>query len=314
MDSEKREWQGMLYMQGLLNHLAPFFSAFVSVIKTFRIFDALDILLVAYLVYKGILLARETRAGQLVKGILVLIAAYFVSYILQLKTINWLFVNVFQFGLLAVVIVFQPEIRRALETMGRSRISSKINLFGSHIDSSEEKEEKMSACIDVIANAAVVLSGNKTGALMVIERETKLGEIIKTGTVIDSQMSVELIGNIFFPNTPLHDGAMIIRDCRLYAAGCFLPLSQNNEISKQLGTRHRAALGISEVSDAVVVVVSEETGKISVAKNGVLTRNYDRETLCRYLKKELITDSEKTVPTEEINKKLKFRKKKDKEV
>lgn len=295
----------------MFDHLASFVNAFVSVIKTFRLSDALDILIVAYLVYKSIQLVRETRAGQLIKGILILVGAYIISVVFQFKVINWLFVNVFQFGLLAVVVLFQPELRRALEQVGRSKFSTKLNLFSSHVDSDEEYEENMLNCIEIISNAAVVLSSTKTGALMVLERETKLGEIIKTGTVIDSQISVELIGNIFFPNTPLHDGAMILRDGKMYAAGCFLPLSQNNEISKQLGTRHRAALGVSEISDAIVVIVSEETGKISVAKNGVLTRNFDRDSLFKYLKKEFIVEHTEADSSAAKDKILRFKKKKN---
>ena len=299
-------------MQVIFDYLGSFLSALISVIKTSSIFDLLDIFIVAYLVYKGIQLVRETRAGQLIKGIVILLVAYLVSFIFQLQVINWLFVNVFQFGLLAVVVVFQPELRRALEQVGRSKFSTKFNLFGTHVDTDEEQEEKIIACIETISNAAVVLSSTKTGALMVIERETKLGDIIKTGTVLDSQLSVELIGNIFFPNTPLHDGAMIIRDQRMYAAGCFLPLSQNNEISKQLGTRHRAALGVSEISDAIVVIVSEENGKISVAKNGVLTRNYDRDSLFKYLKKEMIVEKTENDDSVSKDKILIFKKRKSK--
>ncbi len=299
-------------MQVLFDYLGSFLNALLSVIKTSSIFDILDILIVAYLVYKGIQLVRDTRAGQLIKGIVLLLGAYLVSYIFRLQVINWLFVNVFQFGLLAVVIVFQPELRRALEQMGRSKLSAKFNLFNTHVDTDEEQEEKIINCIETISNAAVVLSSTKTGALIVIERETMLGEIAKTGTVLDSQLSVELIGNIFFPNTPLHDGAMIIRDQRMYAAGCFLPLSQNNEISKQLGTRHRAALGVSEISDAIIVIVSEETGKISVAKNGVLTRNYDRDSLFKFLKKEMIVEKQDADETSPKDKILIFKKKKSK--
>lgn len=299
-------------MQVIFDYLGSFLNALLSVIKTSSIFDILDILIVAYLVYKGIQLVRDTRAGQLIKGIVVLLGAYLISYIFKLQVINWLFVNVFQFGLLAVVIVFQPELRRALEQMGRSKLSTKFNLFNTHVDTDEEQEEKIINSIETISNAAVVLSSTKTGALIVIERETMLGEIAKTGTVLDSQLSVELIGNIFFPNTPLHDGAMIIRDQRMYAAGCFLPLSQNNEISKQLGTRHRAALGVSEISDAIIVIVSEETGKISVAKNGVLTRNYDRDSLFKFLKKEMIVEKQDNDEPSSKEKILIFKKKKSK--
>ena len=300
-------------MQNIIQYILNIFESFISVIKTIGISDILDVAIVAFLIYKVMKWSLDTRAGQLIKGILILAAAYILAAILQLNVLLLIFQKVFEIGLIALVIVFQPEIRRALEQVGRGKIMGKFN-FLSFLnfkqDSEEAIEERVANSIEIISNAAVILSSENTGALIIIERETKLGEIIKTGTVINSEPSVELIGNIFFPNTPLHDGAMILRDGKLYAAGCFLPLSQNNEISKQLGTRHRAALGVSETSDCIAIVVSEENGLISVAKNGILTRGYDRDSLYRYLKKELIMEKESTFDTTAIEKKISFRKKK----
>lgn len=302
-------------MQNIIQYILNIFESFISVIKTIGISDIIDVAIVAFLIYKVMKWSLDTRAGQLIKGILILAAAYILAAILQLNVLLLIFQKVFEIGLIALVIVFQPEIRRALEQVGRGKIMGKFN-FLSFLnfkqDSEEVIEERVANSIEIISNAAVILSSENTGALIIIERETKLGEIIKTGTVINSEPSVELIGNIFFPNTPLHDGAMILRDGKLYAAGCFLPLSQNNEISKQLGTRHRAALGVSETSDCIAIVVSEENGLISVAKNGILTRGYDRDSLYRYLKKELIMEKESTFDTTIIEKKISFRKKKNK--
>ncbi len=302
-------------MQNVIQYILNIFESFVSVIKTIGVSDILDVVIVACLIYKVMKWSLDTRAGQLIKGILILAAAYILAAILQLNVLLLIFQKVFEIGLIALVVVFQPEIRRALEQVGRNKFMSKFNFFGFlnfRQDSEETIEARISNSIEIISNAAVILSSENTGALIIIERDTKLGEIIKTGTIIDSEPSVELIGNIFFPNTPLHDGATILRDGKLYAAGCFLPLSQNNEISKQLGTRHRAALGVSETSDCIAIVVSEENGVISVAKNGVLTRGYDRDSLYRYLKKELIVEKEGTFDMSIVEKKISFRKKKNK--
>ncbi len=302
-------------MQNFIQYILRIFESFVSVIKTIGISDILDVVIVACLIYKVMKWSLDTRAGQLIKGIMILAAAYILAAILELNVLLIIFQKVFEIGLIALVVVFQPEIRRALEQVGRGKFMSKfnfLNLLNFRQDSEETIEARVSNSIEIISNAAVILSAENTGALLIIERETKLGEIIKTGTIIDSEPSVELIGNIFFPNTPLHDGATILRDGKLYAAGCFLPLSQNNEISKQLGTRHRAALGVSETSDCIAIIVSEENGVISVAKNGVLTRGYDRDSLYRYLKKELIVEKEGTFDMSIVEKKISFRKKKNK--
>jgi len=247
-------------------------------------------LLVIYLVYKALQFLRDTRAMQLLKGLLVLVGLYIVVDFFELGTMRFILQMIFQFGITALLIIFQPELRRTLETMGRTKISS-LNVFNiGHMDDQARRQQWKSA-IACISEAAKDLSRTETGALMVIERTTKLGEIIKTGTVIDANPSVELIGNLFFVNSPLHDGAMIIRDGKIFAAGCYLPLSENYEISRDLGTRHRAGLGMSENSDAIVVIVSEETGIISVAHKGIITRNYTSETLSQLLTSELLPDN-----------------------
>lgn len=248
-----------------------------STFGIFKLEDALDILVMAYLIYQMIKLVRETRAAQLVKGIAVMFLFYFISKMVGLKTLGFLMDNVLQVGLFALVVVFQPELRRALEQVGRSRIG-KLQMFSSGV-SEQEKQAGWNRFIEALLEEIPALSRQRIGALMVIEMQTKLGEIIKTGTIVDADPSAELIGNIFFPNSPLHDGAMIVRDGRLHAAGCFLPLSDNSEISRELGTRHRAALGMSEVSDALVVVVSEETGYITLCRNGRLERGVSMERL-----------------------------------
>ncbi len=259
----------------------------VNVVKSFRPTDVLDILITSFLVYKLITWAKVTRTGQLVKGLLALIVAYFLADWMQLQTMKYAMQYLFSNGLILLAVIFQPELRTALERVGRSRISQ-LELFSHQEEKSADQQWR--AAISAICEAAPVLSRQKTGALMVIERKSRLGEIIKTGTIIDSVPSMELIGNIFFHNSPLHDGAMILRDGKLYAAGCFLPLSDNYDISKQLGTRHRAALGMSENSDALVIVVSEENGVISVALEGKLTRGYDAEMLRELLEKTLLPE------------------------
>lgn len=257
-----------------------------TTIKTIAPGDVIDILMVAVVFYYVIKLVRDTRASQLVKGILLLLFVYLVTDILEFKVMGFFMKTMLTVSATALIVVFQPELRRALERMGRTRLPS--GLFSGM--QSEEQLEAVRSMIEEVCEASDSLSRHKTGALMVFEMQTRLGEIIKTGTLIDCKPVAELIGNIFFPNAPLHDGAMIIRDARLHAAGCFLPLTENNELSKELGTRHRASLGMSENSDAIVVVISEETGTISVARNGVLTRDYTPQTLGDYLRAELLPE------------------------
>lgn len=261
-----------------------------GVFKTIGLNDIVDILILYFLIYNGIKLIRETRAQQLTKGILVLVACYLLAVVFNLQTIRYLLKLCFQWGFLALIILFQPELRRMLEKVGRAKIAE-INFFGSSDTVSEE--DKWNTAIDAVCDAAQNLSSTKTGALIIFERKTKLGEQIATGTVLNCTPSVAVFGNIFYPNTPLHDGAVIMRDGMILAAGCFLPRPQKDElINKQLGSRHRAAIGMSENSDAVVVVVSEETGAISVAENGELTRGYTKESLKKLLLEKIIPDKD----------------------
>jgi len=276
----------------------------ISVIKSISVADGIDMLILSYLLYKGIKLIRETRAEQLIKGIVLLSVAYFVVSQLKLKTMGFLLDNFFQWGILAVIIMFQPELRRALEKMGRAKVSS-FGVFSIGADMETDLFNKWTVAIDAIVEASSELSATTTGALIVIERQTRLGEQIDTGTIINATPSAAIFGNIFFPNTPLHDGAVIIRDGIILAAGCFLPKPQKEEfINKQLGSRHRAAIGMSEKSDAIIIVVSEETGTISIAEDGRLTRGFNKESLKKFLKAKIIP--EKQPPEKERKKKKLF--------
>ncbi len=243
--------------------------------------------IVSYVFYKLMQLVRETRAIQLIKGIIVIIATYYLSKILGLKTIEYILSSTIQVVGFAAVVLFQPELRRGLEKIGRSRFSDLFNF------EEETTLVQTTAMIEEIVKAATAMSASQTGALIVIERETKIGEIINTGTQLDSSISSELLQNLFTPNTPLHDGAVIIRNNRIKAAACFLPLTDNPNLSKELGTRHRAALGITEISDAISIIVSEETGKISYALNAGLTRNLTSDTLRKALNKNLLEKNTK---------------------
>jgi len=241
-----------------------------------------DISIVSYLIYKLIQLVKETRAWQLVKGIIVILIVAMLSELLKLRTLAYILNRTIELAGFALVVVFQPELRRGLEQIGRSNFKDFFSF--------DENDDVIHTTftIEEIVRAATELSKTKTGALIVVERQTRLGEIINTGTRLDSSVSAELIMNIFTPNTPLHDGALIVRDNKLKSAACFLPLTDNPNLSKELGTRHRAALGITEVSDCISVVVSEETGKISFALNGGLSRNLTPDILRKALNKNLL--------------------------
>lgn len=272
----------------------------MGIISTIDYRDVIDIILLTYVIYLVLKLIRETRAGQLVKGILFLVAVYYISIRVPLKAISYLLEKALQVGVLAMIILFQPELRRALEKAGRSKFG--IRIFGLGQNSSELKLIWANA-IDAICDSCVELSASCTGALIVVERQVRLGEQIETGTIIKAVPSKEIFGNIFYPKTPLHDGAVIMRDGSILAAACFLPKPQKDAlINKKLGSRHRAAIGMSEISDAVVIVVSEETGQISVAINGNLTRDYTREKLKATLEKALFNDKKEI----EIGKKKLF--------
>lgn len=247
-----------------------YFNTLLSTIKGITVWSVLDIIVVSYIFYKGYMLIKETRAEQLLKGIVLIVLLIPISQALHLTMLNWILNKTITIGVLASVIIFQPEIRRALEHLGRTAFTDKHIL---------EDEETMEKVITEITNAVARLSKTKTGALIVIEQLTGLGEVVNTGTKLDAVVSSALLQNIFVVNTPLHDGATIIRNDRVVSSGCFLPLTSNDALNKELGTRHRAAIGLSETSDALTIVVSEETGAISLAVNGRLTRNYDRDKL-----------------------------------
>jgi diadenylate cyclase len=241
-----------------------------SLLRHMTIINVIDILIVSYIFYKVFMLIRETRAETLIKGLIFILIVMKVSELTGLITLYWLIEKAITVGFIALVIIFQPELRRALEHLGRSWFFSKAM---------EVTEEEMDNITSQIVEAAINMSNEKTGALIVIEQETGLNDYIESGIRLDAILSSQLLENIFVVNTPLHDGAVIIRNNKVVSAACFLPLTENSGISKALGTRHRAALGISENSDAIVVVVSEETGNISLAINGKLTRNYNNEKL-----------------------------------
>ena len=261
----------------------------IGTIRAIGIWDFVDIAIVAVLIYQVIKLIRETRAMQLAKGLLLLLLMYFVAYNLNMKTVRFIMQNLVATGVLALVIIFQPELRRMLEHVAQTRFN-KLNIFQSAQEKDSELMGVWDQSIATIASACAELSRTKTGALIVFERETSLSEFFKTGTILNAQVSSELIRNIFFPKASLHDGAMVIQGDRIAAAGCVLPLSENTHLSSDLGTRHRAGVGMSEVSDAVVVIVSEETGTISVAQGGMLKRHLAPQMLEKLLRNELIAD------------------------
>ena len=263
--------------------LDSFFSAF-NQFRTISFIDILDILIVAYIIYRVMKLLKDTSAERLIKGIIILVGIMLVASMLHLTMISWLLQQALNVGLFAIVVVFQPELRRLLEQIGKGNFSRLIV----PADAPDEVESMITATVSACAD----MSRTKTGALIVFERRERLGEIISTGTMVDAAPSAELIKNIFFKNSPLHDGAMIVRAGRVCAAGCVLPLSGNQSLSRDLGTRHRAAVGMSESADSVLVVVSEETGSISVAIGGMLKRHLSPDMLRKLLENELL-DSEK---------------------
>lgn len=248
---------------------------FQNVFVGFRLIDVLDIIIVAYLVYKILGFIQETRAQQLVRGLVVLGIVFFLSDFLKLYLLNWLLRNFVTMGLFALIVLFQPELRRGLEQLGRRNIVS--GQFRSL-----DKENAIEVVKEIVA-AVDDFSATRTGALIVFERETMLNDIIETGTIVDARISVRLLGNLFYEGSPLHDGAVIIRGDRIHAASCVLPLTEKKNIGRNLGTRHRAGLGVSEVSDALVIVVSEETGVISVAEDGNFRRFMDLKSVEKIL-------------------------------
>ena len=273
-----------------MEFLQQILGLFVDLVRQFTWRDAVDVLAVSFIIYSGIKLVRESRAEQLVKGLLLVVVIFGLANYLQLYMLKGLLSTFFQFTIVALLIVFQPELRRALEQMGRNGVSKPFTLAAAPKDAEAELQLQRKGIL-AVGEACMTLQKLKMGALIVFERKTKLTEIVDTGTVVNAEPTAAIIGNIFFNKAPLHDGAMVMRDGMVYAAGCILPLTKNDSISIDLGTRHRAAIGMSENSDAVVVVVSEETGQISIAVNGILTRNYTKETLINALETMTLPES-----------------------
>lgn len=246
-----------------------------GLLLSIKITDIIDILIVAYILYRLLGMIKETRAQQLFRGILLIVGVFLASELFNLSLLNWLLTRLITVGLIGVMILFQPEIRRALEQIGRRGVlTSQFRDVG---------KEELYATVHKIVDAVDDFSATRTGALIAIERETMLNDIIETGVIVDAEISVRLLGNLFYEGSPLHDGAVIIRGVRIHAASCVLPLTNRTSIGKNLGTRHRAGVGLSEVSDAFVIIVSEETGAISVARNGTLRRFLDLKTLEKML-------------------------------
>ncbi len=261
----------------MVREVLNFISNFI---QTISFWDILDMAIVAYLIYRLITVVRKTSSGRVIRGIIVVLAVMWLSSLLRLNVINYLLGQTMKLGALVLVILFQPELRRFLEQMGSRDLRY---IFGKKVDISV-----LEASIKATVAACIDMSKKRTGALIVFERDISLDEVIKSGTRLDSVLSSELLTSIFFPRSPLHDGAVVVRGGRVVAAACVLPLTTNTNISRNLGTRHRAGIGMSEMSDAVVIIVSEETGSISVAVNGMLKRHLAQDTFEKLLQNELL--------------------------
>ncbi len=269
-------------------------ATFLDTMKTFSVFDFIDIAIVSLLFYYIYKFMRDKRAARLIVGLVLLVILNFLSDVLNMYVIHFLLTYVFQIGFIAIAIIFQPELRSALEKFGVQPIKGLRNMG--------DRDTGMMPVIATVSKSVMQMSESKTGALIVFERYTKLGDIVATGVVIDSEPSEFLINNIFFNKAPLHDGALLIRNGRLYAAGCVLPLTTNPDIIRSLGTRHRAAIGVSENSDSIAIVVSEETGIVSIAVEGKLTRYYTKEKLIKELQRLLVADEENATGLRKIRK------------
>ncbi len=277
----------------MLEHFGTYFEQIKRAIFSFNsIGDILDVLLVAFVIYSAIKLIKDTRAFKLVKGVILLAAVYFIVSLLNMEASKYLLSLLFGNLLIILVIIFSPEIRQALESVGRSSVSN-IGIFNLKNRDETTVQESVKESINSVCRACSDMSDKQIGALIVFEKDTMLGEIAKTGTALDATVTPELVCNIFFPKAPMHDGAVIIKEGRVVSAGCILPLTGHNNLSSELGTRHRAAIGMSETSDAIVVVVSEETGMISVAEKGVLNRNISAGDLREILTKSFIRENDK---------------------
>ena len=265
-----------------MNSIVASLKEYIHVINLPKVsvIDILEIVILAFVIYHVALWIKNTRAWMLLKGIIVLLACYVIAYILRMNVIVWIFERTISIGITALMIVFQPELRRALEELGQKKIVSTLIPFD---DTRNQNERFSERSINEIVKATVEMAKAKTGALIIMEKDIDLSEYERTGIELDSTISSQLLVNIFEHNTPLHDGAMIIRGDRIVSATCYLPLSDNMGLSKELGTRHRAGVGISEVTDSLTIIVSEETGRISVAVGGKLLRNIDGDLLRKKL-------------------------------
>ncbi len=268
-----------IYPTEILKYFENIFESPLSLIVSI-----LDIAIVIFLLYKAVKVLRKTRAWQLLKGIAILVILTIVSGWLKFRILNYILTSVMMYGVFLLIVVFQPELRRGLEQLGTGK-------FRKFLGMTKDLEGKTKETVYRVVIAATELSKHKTGALIVLERDIKIKDIIDTGIYIDSEVSPQLLVNIFVPNTPLHDGAVIISDNKIAAASCMLPLSSDQDISKELGTRHRAAIGLSNQSDSIVVVVSEETGKISIAKDGTLIADVREDVLKKILLKNLVLEA-----------------------
>lgn len=276
-------------MQAVLN----FFKNLIGIFTTMEFpEDYIDIVLVAIIVYYVIKFAKETRVGHLIRGIIIVLFLYEFAIIAELSALSYILKNTIQLSFIAIIIVFQPELRSGLEKIGRVKFSN-IRSFQSLTKS--DINAMTDSMIGAVCESCKMLALRKTGALIVFERSSRLGEILDTGTLLDASVSAQTLMTVFFPNTPLHDGAVVIRDNRIACAGCLLPLSKNLEISKELGTRHRAAVGITEMSDAVAVIVSEETGRISYASDGKIHIGITVDELKQVLEDKLLVNGKSNI-------------------
>ncbi len=269
---------------------SDFLGHIVNVIRTIQFKDYIDILIVAYLIYHVLRFIKQTRAGHLLRGLIALLTLILVAEWMNLSAIGYLMTNVLQLSFITIIIVFQPELRSLLEKLGRFNISNMLQF--SKLSASEN--DRINQGINSICDCCADLSNRGIGGLIVLEKTTRLGDVEATGTALNSELNAQMLVTIFFPNTPLHDGAVFIRDFKIVSAGCLLPLSQRLEISKALGTRHRAAVGLSEISDALIIVVSEETGKISYAQNGEIHIGITPLELKNVLSDNFISDKSKS--------------------
>lgn len=273
----------------MLDRVGEMLNTVMELARLIRITDIIDIALIAFLIYHLFRFVRRSRSGQVAKAILLIIIAMSAANLLHLRVVSFLLNNAVELGLITLVIIFQPEIRRFLERMGSGRIKE---LF-----MAEASNDEVETAIEETVRAYVSLSKDKVGALMVFERKTMLDDVLKTGVAMDARITAELLKNLFWNKAPLHDGAVIVRSGRIIGAGCMLPMSGNVNLSRDLGMRHRAGIGISETSDAVVAIVSEETGAISVAINGMLKRHLTPESLEKLLRSELVPEPEEKATT-----------------